>query len=115
MSYLDRNVRVLRNYKKAILEQIVKLRTFLIYSMYKDKKERDMLKTQLTAVTPTGLFNVKCGEQGRGIPHIVIQYLSKCDEDNCGSVYSNALQHQYENKIGPFYFYFKTSTSIRAP
>ncbi len=69
MSYLDKKVSIFKNYMDAYPVQTVALRTFLKSTKYKDrverirtiedKKERDRLKAQLPAITPSGIFKIK--------------------------------------------------------
>jgi len=69
MRYLDKTVSVFKNYMDANPLKSIKLRTFLTSTKYKDKverirsiqnkKERNRLKAQLPAVTPSGLFKTK--------------------------------------------------------
>ena len=69
MRCLDKTVSIFKNYMDANPLKSIKLRTFLTSAKYKDKverirsiqnkKERNRLKAQLPAVTPSGLFKTK--------------------------------------------------------
>ena len=71
-SVLNKDVSIFKNYKEAKNPITINLLTWLYSEKYKneveqirataDKKERDRIKSQLPAITPSGVFSSRCNE-----------------------------------------------------